>query len=159
MDVMLYISTGSYAFFNQGPAQIKTRDNPGGKQYHLSQPHGHIQFATHLNLPGNNDATLPNAPIQTYLFQSRSPLQNDIHVFVNQNDFTRNLVPPPFKPIGQKDKLKPQVDGVTEQTASVSNAHLVIGKHKDVHHRTAVPENYVVQLPPPFGQQVLVIHH
>ncbi|KAK4885423.1 hypothetical protein RN001_001694 [Aquatica leii] len=131
---------GTFAFYNHPPGFTKK------------------PFAV---LHGTNDVMLQHIPVQTYLLQNRNPIQIEGNNFFNQNDeYTRNLVPPPYKehqttkekPKTQKPKERPTV--ATEPAATINNPTLVIGKHKD---RT-VPDNIVVQLPPAFEASQFQFH-
>ncbi|KAF5304903.1 hypothetical protein FQR65_LT00787 [Abscondita terminalis] len=112
-------------------------------------------------LHGSNDVLLQHIPVQTYLFQNRNPVQIDGNNFFNHNDeYTRNLVPPPYKehqstkekPKTQKPKERPTVS--TEPASTINNPTLVIGKHKD----RINPDNIVVQLPPTFEPSQFELH-
>ncbi|KAK5647567.1 hypothetical protein RI129_002459 [Pyrocoelia pectoralis] len=110
-----------------------------------------------------NDPIFQHLPVQSYLIQNRNPVQIDGNNVFNHNDeYTRNLVPPPYKEIQQakekpsssKSKEHPTV--VTEVASTINNPTLIIGKHKDLHQR--LPDAVLVQLPPTFEASQFEIH-
>ncbi|KAF5275375.1 hypothetical protein FQA39_LY06832 [Lamprigera yunnana] len=102
-----------------------------------------------------NDVFVQHIPVQTYLFQNRNPPPIEGNNFFNQNDeYTRNLVPPPFKEKSKPQKLKERPSVATETEATINNPTLVIGKHKD----RIIPENIILQLPPTFEPTKFEIH-
>lgn len=86
--------------------------------------------------------------------QNRNPIQNNGNLYINPNDqYTRNLVPPPYNSKPNGNKQKEQGHLTNEQPPHLHNPQLVIGKHKEpIRHKPVIPENVVVQLPPPFPQ-------
>ncbi|KAF2885823.1 hypothetical protein ILUMI_20351 [Ignelater luminosus] len=149
---------GSFAFYNQGLGNVKSQGNKHF-QPQFTSPFG---LSAIQGLPGSNDVIIQQVPVHTFLIQNRNPIQNvqSDNLFVNQNDeYTRNLVPPPFKFYQQeKDKQKnfkqKEQPIAAENTVNIHNPQLIIGKPKDTtRHRTVLPEGIIVQLPPPFEQQ------
>lgn len=147
---MYYIS-GSYAYFNQGPISIQNTQLGGNKQYHSP---GHIDFSNHFAFSNaNNELILPQSHFSFNKHPSQNELQPNHFYFVNQNDeFTRNLVPPPpiYKPQGEKEIKPKEPSKIIEQSATVNTPQLVIGNHKD--EMRHVPENFIGQLPPPYNK-------
>ncbi|GLV40562.1 hypothetical protein CBL_04363 [Carabus blaptoides fortunei] len=135
---------GSYAFFNQGPLHIQ--NNPlGNKPFHSQS---HIDYSNHFAFSNvNTDPAGPQQPHFTSF--TKHPSQNELHanhyVYFNQqnDDFTRNLVPPPpfYKPQGEKEVIK-DIPKQIDQSASIKKPQLVHGKVRDV------PGPLLVQLQP-----------
>ncbi|XP_044266042.1 mucin-5AC-like [Tribolium madens] len=130
-------TSGTYTHFKTPTSNIRTRETidlglPGANHYSINQPHTHLEFTNRFALPSTSESVFQqynNPSIPAFIF-AKHPQTNDINYqFTNQEDFTRNLVPPPQiyrnKEVGSekvKDKGKTQ-------------------------------ENVVLQVPPPFHFQ------
>lgn len=122
----------------------------GNKQYHSP---GHVDFSNHFAFNNaNNELILPQSHFSFNKHPSQNELQPNHFYFVNQNDeFTRNLVPPPpiYRPQGEKENVLPKEPSkIIEQSATVNTPQLVIGNHKD--EMRHVPENFIGQ--PPYNK-------
>lgn len=120
---------GSYAFFNQGPLH-----NPlGNKPYHSQS---HIDFSNHFAFSNvNTDQVVPQHFTTFTKHPSQNELQPNHYLFFNQqqnDDFTRNLVPPPpiYKPQGEMEVIK-DIPKHIDPSASINNPQLVHGKVRD----------------------------
>ncbi|XP_018329302.1 uncharacterized protein LOC108739742 isoform X2 [Agrilus planipennis] len=128
---------GSYVYFNSGRNNQKVRDIPV-KHVHnqgVNNPHQYTSFFTLPGLPSPRPT-----PAQNFIFPNKQHVQNDVNYYANhqQNDeYSKNLVPPP---------PETQVD-VKEQK--------LIGHQSPIH----LPENLVVQVPPPFNIQNSYVHN
>lgn len=150
--------SGSYSFISQGPNAVKTRDPPGillgGNHFSINQPNSHIEFINRFpqsQIQNDNAYQTFNNPVTAYVFPKQQHQTNDIHFnYKNQNDeYTRNLVPPPqpYKPFQDKDTVKNKNSKPKEQNGATqsSNQHTQFIKNN-------VPQNIALQLPPPFEQ-------
>ncbi|XP_018566009.1 proteoglycan 4-like [Anoplophora glabripennis] len=153
----------SFPFIKQGQTNIKTRETQGlgllGSNHFVVNQPSYIEFANRFALPPTEDNfQVKNHPI-TYIFSKPG---NDQYQFTSQNDeYTRNLVPPPPLAIFQQDanKLKPikvntninneNVIASTEPIIKLSDfgSNIQFGRKP-----VEIQENLVPQLPPPFEQ-------
>ncbi|XP_017780566.1 PREDICTED: proteoglycan 4-like [Nicrophorus vespilloides] len=81
---------GHFGFYNQ-----KTR---------IPQSHAHIEFNHYPNQQDDLYQFIRN-PIQQYVIP-KHPIQNDVHYSFQTDEFTKHLVPPPFKYVKEKEKPK-----------------------------------------------------
>uniref|UniRef100_A0A1Y1L9V2 DUF4758 domain-containing protein n=1 Tax=Photinus pyralis TaxID=7054 RepID=A0A1Y1L9V2_PHOPY len=128
---------GSFALFNNHP--------PGFSKKHFASVHG------------LNDPIFQNLPVQSYLIQNRNPVQIDgSNVFNHNDEYTRNLVPPPFKEIHHaKENPNHSKPKEHEASSTINNPTLVIGKHKEPQR---LPDAVLVQLPPSFEAAQFEVH-
>jgi hypothetical protein len=139
-------TSGSYSLYKKNQvSNIKPRETvdlglPGTNHYSIQQPHAHIEFTNRFALPPTSESVFQqynNPPIPQYVF-GKHPQSNDVNYqFHNQNDdFSRNLVPPPHIYQSQ-DKGR----GKQQQNNFGEKAQLQLKKPN-------VPENVVLQVPP-----------
>ncbi|XP_008195581.2 proteoglycan 4 isoform X1 [Tribolium castaneum] len=128
---------GTYTHFKTPTSNIRTRETidlglPGANHYSINQPHAHIEFANRFALPPTSESVFQqynNPAIPAFIF-SKHPQSNDVNYqFNTQEDFTRNLVPPP--------QIYRNKEAGTEK----------------VKEKGKVQENVVLQVPPPFQFQ------
>nr|CAH7732108.1 unnamed protein product [Callosobruchus chinensis] len=142
----------SYQFISHPSNNVKIREAQGlgllgTNHFSSNQPHAHIEFTNRFPPSSSNFEQFKSNPV-TYIFSKGQPQQ-----FKNQNDeYTRNLVPPPLSRIPQ-DKLKLKnvpklqdnviVPSVTEAVINFDNFAAI----KNFGARPQIQENLV-----PFGQ-------
>lgn len=150
--VYFHLFLGSHSFY-KGHNVVKIRETqglgiPGApvKQYHL-QHHQQTGFGNQFSPP--ND-----------IFQYYNPLQYvpkpETH-FVAQNDeYTRNLLPPPYKnnqdksKVKQKPTTKPSL-AVTESSTPTNTRFS--GNNQGIQHSKYRPQSVELQVPPPSDAQ------
>ncbi|KAJ8924102.1 hypothetical protein NQ315_006884 [Exocentrus adspersus] len=153
----------SFPFLKPVPSNIKTRETQGlgllSANHFLVNQQGNTEFVSRFALPPTeeNFQNAKNHPV-TYIFSKPT---NDVpYQFKSQNDeYTRNLVPPPPLAMFQQDtdKIKP-IKLSQKVTENVVASTEPVVKFADLNNnvqfgiKPSVQENLVPQLQPPFEQ-------
>lgn len=144
VSIVLFLILGPHSFY-KGQNVVKIRETqglgiPGApiKQYHL-QHQPALDFGSQFSL--QNDVYQNFNPAHNFIARPTAQAQGDGYFTAHNDEYTRNLVPPPFVP---KKGKKPSVVTATESSTS-KNVQFNVQKY--------TPQTFDVQFTPPHETQ------
>lgn len=147
----IYVFSAGFSFI-KGPTNVKVREAQGlsllgGNHFAITQPNAHIEFNRFISPPTNDDIFQQFKSQPLYIFTKPSPAE----IKKQNDDYTRNLVPPPpirFVQDKEKKSTKTPIkfdDNIASVTETVAKLQEFGVKQPFSFRPSQIQENLVAQ--------------